>query len=315
MTTTQLPVLFLNDLVVLPGMVVPIELDDSSQAAVDAARAEQRLASCWSRPGWRTATPSYGVVATIEQVGRLATGEPAAVIRAERRARIGSGVTGPGAALWVEAEELSRSSRSPRPITRAGGRVQGARRRDRCSGATRGRSSTGQPGHRPVHAGRPRRLRALPHRRAEAPAAGDPGRRRAADLADRVDQGPPRRGRGQREDRRRRPRGHGEEPARVPAAPAAQRDPQGARRGRARRRRRTTAPGSRRPTCPRTSARRPCARSTSSSGPATRAPRPAGSAPGSTPSSTCRGAPRPTTRPTSRRRARCSTPTTTAWTT
>ncbi len=35
----QLPVLFLNDLVVLPGMVVPIELDDSSRAAIDTARA------------------------------------------------------------------------------------------------------------------------------------------------------------------------------------------------------------------------------------------------------------------------------------
>ena len=39
MPTTQLPVLFLNDLVVLPGMVVPIELDDSSRAAIDTARA------------------------------------------------------------------------------------------------------------------------------------------------------------------------------------------------------------------------------------------------------------------------------------
>ena len=39
-------------------------------------------------------------------MGRLATGEPAAVIRAEHRARIGAGVSGPGTALWVEAEEL-----------------------------------------------------------------------------------------------------------------------------------------------------------------------------------------------------------------
>ena len=38
MTTTNLPVLFLTDLVVLPGMVVPIELDDAARAAVDAAR-------------------------------------------------------------------------------------------------------------------------------------------------------------------------------------------------------------------------------------------------------------------------------------
>ena len=38
MTTTRLPILFLNDLVVLPGMVVPVELDDATKAAIDAAR-------------------------------------------------------------------------------------------------------------------------------------------------------------------------------------------------------------------------------------------------------------------------------------
>lgn len=35
---TSLPVVFLRDTVVLPGMVVPIELDDSARAAIDAAR-------------------------------------------------------------------------------------------------------------------------------------------------------------------------------------------------------------------------------------------------------------------------------------
>jgi ATP-dependent Lon protease len=39
MSTTRLPVLFLTDLVVLPGMVLPIELDDAARAAVDAAKA------------------------------------------------------------------------------------------------------------------------------------------------------------------------------------------------------------------------------------------------------------------------------------
>ena len=34
MTTTELPVLFLNDLVVLPGMVVPVELDDAARATM-----------------------------------------------------------------------------------------------------------------------------------------------------------------------------------------------------------------------------------------------------------------------------------------
>ena len=104
--TTRLPVLFLTDLVVLPGMVVPIELDDAARAAVDAAKAhsDDRLLVA---PRLEDRYASYGVEASIVQLGRLATGEPAAVIKAERRVRIGSGVSGPGTALWVEAEELT----------------------------------------------------------------------------------------------------------------------------------------------------------------------------------------------------------------
>ncbi|CAA9375995.1 MAG: ATP-dependent protease La Type I [uncultured Propionibacteriaceae bacterium] len=105
MSTTRLPVLFLPDLVVLPGMVVPIGLDDASRAAVDAARSSSDD-TLLVAPRLEDRYASYGVVATIVQVGRLATGEPAAVIKAERRVRIGSGVSGPGAALWVEAEEV-----------------------------------------------------------------------------------------------------------------------------------------------------------------------------------------------------------------
>ncbi|MGV9663206.1 endopeptidase La [Nocardia niigatensis] len=106
MTTPQnLPVLFLTDPIVLPGMVVPIELDESSQAAIDAARAgkvNQVLVAPRLDEGYAT----YGVVATIEQVGRMRGGAPAAVLKAESRAKIGHGVTGPGAALWVEAEPV-----------------------------------------------------------------------------------------------------------------------------------------------------------------------------------------------------------------
>ena len=40
MTVKRLPVLFLSDVVLLPGMVVPIELDESAQAAVDAVPAD-----------------------------------------------------------------------------------------------------------------------------------------------------------------------------------------------------------------------------------------------------------------------------------
>ena len=50
---------------------------------------------------------AVGTVAVLEQVGRLPSGEKAAVVRGEVRARIGSGVTGPGAALWVEVEPIT----------------------------------------------------------------------------------------------------------------------------------------------------------------------------------------------------------------
>ena len=102
---SRLPVLFVSDLVVLPGMVVPIALDESSQAAIDAARAtgDGRLLVA---PRLEDRYASYGVIASVERVGRFSGGAPAAVLKAEERGRIGSGVTGPGAALWVEVETV-----------------------------------------------------------------------------------------------------------------------------------------------------------------------------------------------------------------
>jgi ATP-dependent Lon protease len=105
MSATRLPVLFVSDVVVLPGMVVPIELDESSRAAIDAARSgsDSRLLVA---PRLDDRYASYGVIASVERVGRFSGGAPAAVLKAEQRGRIGSGVTGPGAALWVEVEPV-----------------------------------------------------------------------------------------------------------------------------------------------------------------------------------------------------------------
>ncbi|MDN5916211.1 MAG: endopeptidase La [Pseudonocardia sp.] len=103
----KLPVLPLTDSVVLPGMVVPVRLDEpETQAAVDAAGAdaesEGRRVLVVPRLDGKYAAVGTGAV--LELVGRMPNGEKAAVGRGERRAKIGSGVTGPGAALWVEAE-------------------------------------------------------------------------------------------------------------------------------------------------------------------------------------------------------------------
>jgi len=105
----KLPVLFVPDVVILPGMVVPIALDEAAQAAVDAARSSSD-GKLLVAPRLEDRYASYGVIATIDRIGRFSGGGPGAVLRAERRARIGSGVTGPGAALWVEVEPVTEAA-------------------------------------------------------------------------------------------------------------------------------------------------------------------------------------------------------------
>jgi ATP-dependent Lon protease len=112
-SATRLPVLFVNDLVVLPGMVVPIELDEPAQAAIDAARSGSD-GLLLVAPRLEDRYASFGVIASVERVGRFSGGAPAAVLKAEQRAQIGSGVTGPGAALWVEVEPVDESAVTPR---------------------------------------------------------------------------------------------------------------------------------------------------------------------------------------------------------
>src|SRR6478752_6538008 len=100
------PVLFLSEPIVLPGMVVPIELDDAARAAVDAAQASQS-GKLLIAPRLDDRYPAYGVLASIVQIGRVPGGGAAAVVRGEKRALIGSATTGPGAALWVSVDEVS----------------------------------------------------------------------------------------------------------------------------------------------------------------------------------------------------------------
>ncbi|MCV7298737.1 endopeptidase La [Mycobacterium barrassiae] len=105
----SVPVLFLSESIVLPGMVVPIELDDAARAAVDAAQATES-GELLIAPRLEDRYPSYGVLATIVQVGRIAGGSgTAAVVRGTKRAHIGAGANGPGAALWVEVTEIDES--------------------------------------------------------------------------------------------------------------------------------------------------------------------------------------------------------------
>ncbi|MEY9861904.1 ATP-dependent Lon protease [Catenulispora sp. GAS73] len=106
--TKAFPVIPLDDAVVLPGMVVPLDLSDSeTRAAVDAAangptRGGKPQVLLVPRLDGNYA--KSGVVGIIEQTGRMAgSGRMVAVVRGTHRATIGVGTTGPGAALWVEA--------------------------------------------------------------------------------------------------------------------------------------------------------------------------------------------------------------------
>jgi ATP-dependent Lon protease len=101
------PILFTSESIVLPGMVVPIELDDAARAAVDAARGTES-GELLIAPRLDDRYPSYGVLASIVQVGRVAGGSgTAAVVRGTGRAQIGAGANGPGPALWVEVTEVT----------------------------------------------------------------------------------------------------------------------------------------------------------------------------------------------------------------
>ncbi|MGE2716902.1 endopeptidase La [Mycolicibacterium litorale] len=104
--TRAVPVLFTNDPIVLPGMVVPIELDDAARAVIEAAQSTESD-ELLIAPRLDDRYPTYGVLVTIVQVGRVAGGGMAAVVRGKNRAHIGAGATGPGTALWVSVDEVS----------------------------------------------------------------------------------------------------------------------------------------------------------------------------------------------------------------
>ncbi len=307
--TLSLPVLPLDDTIVLPTMVVPL---DTSGTEVRAAIEAARLAA--SAPDSSEAKPQLllvprldgkyspvGTLAAIEQVGRLPSGEPAAVIRGVARVRIGSGTVGPGAALWVEGTVVDEPA-GHRARPRAGPRVPRRGRVDPAEARRLAGRRRPAADHRPVGAGRQRRLRQLPVAGAAHRAAGDDRPGAAAGAAGRL--GPRRSWPSWTWPRRSRTTS-----ARAWRSSSASSCSASSSRPSARSwpgwtasrppRRRTTAPASRRPTCRRRCARRPSRRRPSWSAAPTSRPRRAGSGPGWTPSWRCRGTPRPRTPTTS----------------
>jgi len=102
--TQALPLLPLTTGVVLPGMVVTLTIEsDEARAAVGATSdGDDALLLTVPRVDGRYAR--VGVVAQIEDVGRMRNGTEAVVIRGLRRATVGLGVPGTGEATWVQIE-------------------------------------------------------------------------------------------------------------------------------------------------------------------------------------------------------------------
>ncbi len=122
--TLSLPVLPLDDTVVLPTMVVPVEISGAEvRAAIEAARLSASAPGAAKTPDAKPQLllvpriggkySSVGTLGVVEQTGRLPSGEPAAVIRGLSRVRIGTGTVGPGAALWVEGTVVDEPPATP----------------------------------------------------------------------------------------------------------------------------------------------------------------------------------------------------------
>ena len=234
--TLSLPVLPLDDSVVLPTMVVPLDISDAE------VRAASRPPGC--RPGQPgDAKPELLLVPRIGRQVRL--GRHARRRRADRpaaraaspppwcaalsRVRIGTGTVGPGAALWVEGTVVDEPPppRAPHELAREYRAIAASILQKRgawqvidmlqhitdpsalADSAGYAAYLTPEQKHRAAGDRRPR---------AAAGQADRLGPRHLAelDVAETIQQ--------------RRPRGHGEAAARVPAAPAARGHPQGAGR-------------------------------------------------------------------------------------
>src|ERR1700730_2527982 len=100
-----LPVMPMDDVVVLPHMTVTLAVEgDTAKAAIEAARQGNRLVLLVPRIDGRYG--SIGTVARLGEGGELPTGAEAFMLRGEYRARLGSGHAAIAGALFVQAEPI-----------------------------------------------------------------------------------------------------------------------------------------------------------------------------------------------------------------
>lgn len=116
MTQTKLqtlPILPLNQGVVLPNMVVNIALEsDEAKAAIESARDADGLVLLVPRV--EGAYAQVGTIAKIEETGNLPSGLEVCVLRGLRRGLVKTGVAGAGSATWVQVENVADAEISER---------------------------------------------------------------------------------------------------------------------------------------------------------------------------------------------------------
>src|ERR1017187_10146903 len=119
LTSELLPILQLDDVVVLPGMTVTLAIDgDNQQAAVAAAQKGNRLLLLVPRMGGKYS--AIGTVAQVVESGTLPTGADVSIFKGLHRARLGGGQSDIGGALWVQVEPLpdGEPTDAPRELAR-----------------------------------------------------------------------------------------------------------------------------------------------------------------------------------------------------
>jgi ATP-dependent Lon protease len=110
-----LPVLPMDDVVVLPHMSITLAVDgDSQKAAIEAARQGNRLILLVPRIDGQFG--KIGTVARLGESAELPTGAEAFIIRGEYRAHLGSGQADIGGALWVKADPAPDGEPSEKAI-------------------------------------------------------------------------------------------------------------------------------------------------------------------------------------------------------
>ncbi|MGA3184057.1 MAG: endopeptidase La [Candidatus Dormibacteria bacterium] len=98
-----LPILPLDEVVVLPHMTVTIAVQGEPQrAAIEAANQGNRLVLLVPRIEGKFG--SIGTVARVQESGKLPTGAEVSILTGQYRARLGAGQADVGGALWVQVD-------------------------------------------------------------------------------------------------------------------------------------------------------------------------------------------------------------------